>query len=129
MIQRQLQWNACFHHVLELLIEAAIVQKLGPTSGPTEKYFLRFQTYFNDLSKEQKEVIAEEAKGRIAFVAAEDEVTRDFLEATNAFFANYGDKYQRGDYMEFARLIKVSSNIFNNILRSRFNFRCVHASL
>ena len=96
-------------------METAIVEKLGPTSGPTEKYFARFQSYFNGLSKEEKEVIAAEAKGRVAFVAAEDEVTREFLEATKAFFANYGDTYQRGDYQEFARLIKVSQHIYNCI--------------
>lgn len=88
-------------------MEAAIVDKLGPTSGPTEKYFARFKIYFNGLTKEEKEVIRAEAKNRLPLVAAEDEVTREFLDATKAFFSQFGESYQRGDYLEFARLIKV----------------------
>ena len=121
--QQQVQWNACLHHVLELLMEAAIVEKLGPTTGPTEKYFARFQSYFNSLETAEKEVIRAEANGRLAFVAPEDEVSREFLEATKAFFANYGDSYQRGDYMEFARLVKVYIFIFL-VLCSCSGFSC-----
>ena len=117
-IQHPLQWNACLHHVFELLMEAAIVEKLGPTSGPTEKYFARFESYFNGLTKEEKEVIQTEAHGRIAFVSAEDAVTREFLEATKAFFANYGGSFQRGDYKEFARLVKVPEEGFLQKLMS-----------
>ena len=105
--QKQLQWNACLHHVFELLMEAAVVDKLGPTSGPREKYFARFETYFNGLTREEKEVIRSDADARLGIVGAEDEVTREFLEATKAFFASYSGMYQRGDYKEFAGLIKV----------------------
>ncbi|QQP52276.1 Hypothetical protein FKW44_004381 [Caligus rogercresseyi] len=86
---------------------ALIIEKLGPTSGPTEKYFARLASYFNGLIKEVKKVIKTEAHDRIAFVSAKDAVTHEFLEATNLFFANYGNSYQRGDYKEFARLVKA----------------------
>ena len=87
-------------------MEAAVVDKLSPTSGPREKYFARFETYFNGLTNKEKEVIRSDANARLGMVGAEDEV-REFLEATKAFFASYSGMYQRGDYKEFAGLIKV----------------------
>ena len=44
---------------LELLMEAAVAEKLGPSSGPREKYFARFETYFNGLTEEEREAIRE----------------------------------------------------------------------
>ena len=86
-----------------------MVDKLGPTTGPREKYFARFETHFNGLTKDAKEAIRSDANARLGMVGAEDEVTRDFLEATKSFFASYSGAYQRGDYKEFAGLIKVIS--------------------
>ena len=109
---RAVMWNACLHHVLDLLMEAAVVEKLGPTTGPREKTFTTFETYFNSLSKEEKEEISAEAADRVGQVSPEDEVTRDFFEATKAFFTNFMEEerpFQRGDYLEFARLIMVSN--------------------
>ena len=84
---RVVLWNACLHHILDLLVEAAVVEKLGPTSGPTEKYFSRFEAYFNSLTKEEKVEISAEGPTRVAQVAPEDEVTREFLDATKTFFS------------------------------------------
>ena len=106
-LERQLQWHACFHHVLELIMEAAVAEKLGPTSGPRKKYFARFQTYFNDLAEEEKEAIRLDAPNHLRQVGDEDDVTREFLDATKAFFSTFVECYQRGDYLEFSRLIKV----------------------
>ena len=105
------QWNACLHHVFELLMEAAVAEKLGPTTGPREKYFARFESYFNNLTEEEREVIRTNAADRRPLVGDEDEVTREFMEATKSFFANYGNSFQRGDYKEFARLVKVYQSI------------------
>ena len=84
-----------------------MAEKLGPTSGPREKYFARFQTYFNNLEEEEKETIRLDAPNRLGLVAAHDDVTREFLEATKAFFSAFTGGYQRGDYLEFSCLIKV----------------------
>ena len=110
---RVVLWNACLHHVLDLVVEAAVVEKLGPTSGPTEKYFSRFEAYFNSLTKEEKVEISAEGPTRIAQVAPEDDVTREFLDATKTFFSDFmaqENAFQRGDYLEFARLIMVIHN-------------------
>ena len=52
-----MMWLACLHHVLELLLEKAIAVKLGPSSGPREKYFARFESFFNSMNNEEKEKI------------------------------------------------------------------------
>ena len=93
-------------------MEAAVATKLGPSTGPREKYFTRFATYFNSLDQEEKEKIYAEAADRIKLLAAEDEITRQFIEATKSFFSQFmaeNNEFQRGDYLELARLIMVGS--------------------
>ena len=104
----QLLWCACFHHILDILAELAVEVKLGPSSGPREKYFARFESNFNSLTEEEKETIRVDAPNHIGIVAAEDGITRQFLDATRSFFSQFmaeARPFQRGDYLEFARLI------------------------
>ena len=103
-------WFACMHHILEILLQAAIVAKLGPSSGPTEKYFARFQEYFNSLTEEEVEEIRLNASSRADFLKEEDDVTREMLDATREFFRSFMSKsngFQRDDYLEMACLIMV----------------------
>ena len=103
-------WMACLHHVMELLLGAAMTEKLGPTSGPCEKYFMRFEVYFNALTKEEAEEIRLGASQRASLLSPEDEVTKEFIESTRAFFSSFmAEKrgFQRDDYLEFARMIMV----------------------
>ena len=53
-LNKPLLWLACLHHILEIIMGAAIALKLGPTSGPREKYFTKFEKYFNNLTEEKK---------------------------------------------------------------------------
>ena len=95
-------------------MEAAVLEKLGPSSGPREKYFARFETYFNSLSKEEKEEIRARATDRRQMVAPEDDVTREFFKATKAFFDGFatGSKdFPRGDYFEMAWVIRVRKKV------------------
>jgi len=46
-------------------------------SGPKEKYFTRFQEWFNYLT-EEKQKINDEAITKIQLLSPEDEVTRNF---------------------------------------------------
>ena len=103
-------WFACLHHVMELLLGAAMTEKLGPTSGPREKYFVRFESFFNSLSKEEVEEIRRQAPSRVALFSPEDDITREFLESTRVFFSSFmaeSNGFQRDDYLEFARMIMV----------------------
>ena len=105
-----LLWLACLHHILELVLHEALTQKLGPTLGPTEKYFTRFESYFNSMKKEEVEEIRKGATARLNLLSPEDEVTKEFFESSHAFFANFMSKsngFQRDDYGEFAHLIMV----------------------
>ena len=98
---------------MELVLEKAITVKLGPTSGPREKYFARFESYFNTLEKDEKEKIRGEAPTRLNLLSAEDDVTRECFEATRTFFTNFtkeANGYQRNDYKEFAELIMVRNS-------------------
>ena len=98
------------HHVLELLLQAAMEQKMGPTSGPREKYFTRFEEYFNSLSEEEVEEIRVDAPSRLGLFSSEDDVTKEFLESTKTFFTTFmseANGFQRDDYLEFANLIMV----------------------
>lgn len=107
-LERQLLWLACLHHVLDLIIEASVVVKLGATSGPREKYFARFETYYNSLSPEEKTKIIADATKMLGLLSPEDDITREFLAATHSFFTGFmasGNGFQRGDYLELARLI------------------------
>ena len=106
---------------MELLLHAAITEKLGPTSGPREKYFDRFRTYFNSLSKEEVEAIRLDASACLNLLAPEDDVSREFMESTRAFFTNFmkeANGFQRDDYKELARVIMV----FMDAVISKFFF-------
>ena len=114
----QCLWLACLHHILDLLMEAAVVEKLGPTSGPREKYFAKFETYFNSLEEADKNTIVREAIDRIEIFAPEDEVTRSFQAATKAFFINFmvsEPSFQRRDNLEFAHLVMLLSGVDPNL--------------
>ena len=104
-----LLWWACLHHVLEILLQAAMTEKLGPSSGPTEKYFERFQTYFNSLSTDDREAIRKEASSS-TYLKPEDDFSEELFQSTRDFFADFMARkngFQRDDYREFANLIMV----------------------
>ena len=105
-----LLWWACLHHVLEILLQTAMTEKLGPTTGPTEKYFDRFQSYFNSLSTEEFEEIRLGASSCFEFLSPTDDLGKEFFECTRVFFTDFMAKrngFRRDDYRELARLIMV----------------------
>lgn len=42
--QKDLLWLACRHHMLEIMLEAVVINSLGPSKGPEITLFKRFQT-------------------------------------------------------------------------------------
>lgn len=92
------------------MIEAAIKEKMGPTSGPTESYFSRFGTYFNELDDKDKDDIVRDANIALNLLSVEDGLVKEFRDATRAFLIQFMAKknsFQRGDYLEFARIVMV----------------------
>ena len=53
-LDKPLLWLASLHHILEIIMGAAITLKLGPTSDPREKGFTKFEKHFNNLTEEEK---------------------------------------------------------------------------
>ena len=39
LLDKPLLWLACFHHIMELIMIAAVRRKLGPTCGPNDSFF------------------------------------------------------------------------------------------
>ena len=90
---------------------AAITLKLGPTSGPREKYFTKFEKYFNNLTEEEKEHILEDANEKVKLLAPKDEVTSEFHQRVKKLFSSFFEtkhSFQREDYLELARIVLVS---------------------
>jgi hypothetical protein len=119
-LEKALLWLECLHHILELIAAAAVALKLGPSSGPKDKVFGRFEQWFNSLTEEEIEEIVAEAASRIELLAPEDEVTHDFQSRSREFFANFfaassTSGFQRGDYLEFARIVMVRYFYVNDI--------------
>ena len=107
-----LLWWACLHHILEILLQTAMTEKLGPSSGPTEKYFERFQTYFNSLSTDEREGIRLGASSCVEWLSPTDDITKEMFGSTREFFSHFMAKsngFQRDDYRELARLIMVGT--------------------
>ena len=107
-----LLWWACLHHVLEILLQAAMAEKLGPSSGPTEKYFERFQTYFNSLSMDDREGIRLGASSCAEYLSPTDDVGKEMFKSTQDFFSHFMAKsngFQRDDYCKLACLIMVGT--------------------
>jgi hypothetical protein len=92
-------------------MEITTTSKFGPTSGPKEKYFSRFEKYFNSLTDDQLQEIVSESADRIRFFAPEDDLTREFQIRVKNFFAEFrssNTSFQRGDYLEFSNVLMVS---------------------
>ena len=102
---------ACLHHILEIIMGAVITLKLGPTSRPREKYFTKFEKYFNNLTEEEKAHILEDANEKVKLLASKDKVTSEFHQKVKKLFSSFFEtkhSFQRGDYLELARKMLVS---------------------
>ena len=75
LLEKPLFWFASQHHILELVLSAAIKCKLGQTSGPNDPFSSIFQGCFNGLSRNNMESIIEKAAETIRIIAPKDDVT------------------------------------------------------
>ena len=50
LLQRQLLWLACRHHILELILKATFQKLFGNTSGPEESFFKFLKPQWNSLN-------------------------------------------------------------------------------
>ena len=103
-------WFAFQHHILELILSAAIKCKLSPTFRQNDSFFSKFRDCFNGLSKNNMESIIEKAAEKIRTIAPKDDVTYKFYDFTCTFMKNFNSYHsiQRGDYLELAKIVQVS---------------------
>lgn len=45
-MQKDLLWLPCRHHILEIMLEAVVVQGVGPSTGPDILLFKRFKKFW-----------------------------------------------------------------------------------
>jgi len=75
-----LLWLACQHHILEIVLEAVIVQSLGPSKSPDIAIFKRFQSQWEFVDKSSYQTVSSDdainrnvsavASGVVAFANA-----------------------------------------------------------
>ena len=102
MLQRQLLWLACRHHILELLVKAAYHQVFGDTKAPDVKLFsiLKDPSIWNNLDFQgfQLPTIPSSFKVDVDFLLS---FIDEQLDEENS------SSIPRGDYKEFLELAKI----------------------
>ena len=102
MLQRQLLWLACRHHILELLVKAAYHQVFGDTKAPDVKLFsiLKDPSIWNNLDLQgfQLPTIPSSFKVDVDFLLS---FIDEQLDEENS------SSIPRGDYKEFLELAKI----------------------
>ena len=102
MLQRQLLWLACRHHILELLVKAAYHHVFGDTKAPDVKLFsiLKDPSIWNNLDLQgfQLPTIPSSFKVDVDFLLS---FIDEQLDEENS------SSIPRGDYKEFFELAKI----------------------
>ncbi|GBP08757.1 hypothetical protein EVAR_69905_1 [Eumeta japonica] len=50
-MEKDMLWLACCHHILEIVLEAAVSTALGPSSGPDILFFKIFKNYWSNIDQ------------------------------------------------------------------------------
>lgn len=50
-MEKDALWLACRHHIMEIMLEAVVVEALGPSSGPEILIFKRFRTFWPNIDQ------------------------------------------------------------------------------
>lgn len=57
LLEKDLLWLACRHHILEIILEAAFVAKIPGTSGPNVPIFKRFENEWDSIDKKKLKMV------------------------------------------------------------------------
>ena len=57
-LDKDMLWCACRHHILEIMLEAAVILALGTSKGPDILIFKRFQTNWEFIDRSTYDIIA-----------------------------------------------------------------------
>lgn len=50
-MEKDMLWLACRHHIMEIMLEAVVLQALGPSSGPEILIFKKFRNAWTNIDK------------------------------------------------------------------------------
>jgi len=56
LVQKDMLWLACRHHIMEIMLEAVVVHELGPSSAPEILIFKRFRAHWKNIDKTKFDV-------------------------------------------------------------------------
>lgn len=100
LLDRELLYLPCRHHIFELILRIVFETKMPPSSGPNVPLFQRFQNSWNDLNKANYKIGLDNDSLKTVLADHIDEVV-SFIDDTMQ------TKQPRDDYQEFLQLTKI----------------------
>ncbi|GBP37604.1 hypothetical protein EVAR_34641_1 [Eumeta japonica] len=90
-------WLACRHHIMEIVLEAVVVQALGPSSGPEILIFKRFRSAWPSIDQRKFSIVSSDPDA-LRYV-------QNIADSTISFAKKQLNDYQpRDDYKELLTL-------------------------
>ncbi|GBP54469.1 hypothetical protein EVAR_47338_1 [Eumeta japonica] len=96
-IEKDALWLACRHHIMEIVLEAVVVQALGPSSGPEILIFKRFRSAWPSIDQRKFSIVSSDPDA-LRYV-------QNIADSTISFAKKQLNDYQpRDDYKELLTL-------------------------
>lgn len=112
-MQKEMLWLPCRHHILEIMLEAVIVQEVGPSTGPDILLFKRFKKFWPQINSQEFEPATTDP-------LASDIIT-DFAQEIITFSKDQLQKFQpRDDYKE---LLELNIIFLGGTLEKKLSFK------
>uniref|UniRef100_A0A8D9F7E9 Uncharacterized protein n=1 Tax=Cacopsylla melanoneura TaxID=428564 RepID=A0A8D9F7E9_9HEMI len=97
MLERDLLYLACRHHILEVVLRSVFDCKMGSTTGPHPDIFKRFSNAWRNLDHKKIEVGTKDK-------TILKHLTPQIIEDVSAFLKFKAEKQPRADYVELLQL-------------------------
>lgn len=112
-MQRDMLWLPCRHHILEIMLEAVVVQGVGPSTGPDILLFKRFKTFWPQINFQQYEPATTDPLA--------NDVVKGFAEQIIQFSKDQLQEFQpRDDYKE---LLELTIIFLGGTLEKQLSFK------
>lgn len=96
-MDKELLWLACRHHIMEIMLESVVQNEIGPSSGPDNLLFKRFQKNWQSINKEEYLTLITDKESMEKLQDKKDEIIE--------FATEQLTEYQpRDDYKELLQL-------------------------
>lgn len=96
-MKKDMLWLACRHHIMEIMLEAVVVQALGTSTGPEILIFKRFKKAWNTIAQTDFKTVTSDA----STLNEVENITTDMI----SFAQKQLEQFQsRDDYKELLNL-------------------------